>query len=431
MPRRDFITPSTLPAETQSRVITIPASQEWLGLINAALLMLTEEWRYEQLYDTSLTPEATVAAAYEIYVAYLTAVCDMACCQMRYNPFNGRLQQSDDGLTWLDVADGPWTESLYPVFSAMPQPRPETTDAQKKCAAAATAAYVLRNLYAQTGNTLLNVVAATDWEYAGALGSMLGGFLLTIGAAALQPFVAIASLLGIVGVRDQYVDYPLDSADEEQMTCILLENATLESSGAVTFDFNGVYGAIDLDSPKNGLMRFLLTMIGPDALNYAGAIDAGLTPDCDTCGEWCYRWDMTSTDGGFAPQTNPYDGQPDGFWTASVGWQGNDVMQGAGDPENHLVIERSFDETNVESVIATVVSSGVAWEGYIKLYLGASEVGSITWNSAATSRSWAGDVLADRVEFAMYRNGHSVTARLTSLQMSGHLFNPIGEDNCP
>lgn len=298
MPRRDFITPPSLPADTQERCLIIPASQEWLGLVNAALLMLTEEWRYEQLYETSMTPAATAAAAYEMYVRYLEGECGMACCPLRYNPYTGRIQQSNDGgLSWFDVADGPWTESLYPQFSAAPPPRTEPTDEDKLCAAAATAAYVMRNLYTQTGNTLLNYVAATDWEYAGALGSMLTGFLMTIGAAATQPYVAIATLLGIVGVRQQYVDYPLDNDDEEQLKCIFLEWASVEPDGSVTFNFNEVWGAIDLASPKNGLVRFLMTMIGPDAFNFSGSIDAGLTPDCSGCGEpaeFCYQWDLTT-----------------------------------------------------------------------------------------------------------------------------------------
>lgn len=306
MPRRDFITPSTLPSETYQRCILIPASQEWLGLVNAALLMLTEGWRYEQIYETSLTPEQSAAAAYTLYVQYLEGACGLECCPLRINPFNGRLQQSsDDGLTWFDVDDGPWTESLYPPFSAMPLPRPEATDAEKTCAAALTAAYVLRNLYTQTGNTLLNVVAATDWEYAGALGAMLQGFLMVIGAAAVQPFVALASLLGVVGVRQQYVDYPLDNDDEDLLMCILLDNATLQASGAVTFDFQSVWDAINLDSPKNGLVRFLLTMIGPDALNYAGAVDADLGSDCSACEEtWCCIFDFSAGLNGFTIMTN-------------------------------------------------------------------------------------------------------------------------------
>lgn len=247
--------------------------------------MLAEPWRYEQLFETSLTPEETAAAAYGLYVAYLSSECnDMACCPLRINPFNGRLQQSDDGgLTWFDVPDGPWTESLYPPFSAMPLPRPEATADEKKCAAAATAAYVIGNLYEQTGNTLLNAVATTDWDYAGALGSMLTGFLAVIGAVATQPYVALSVLLGIVGVKQQYVDNPLDTDDTERLTCILLDNSTVEATGAVTFSFQAVWDAVDLVSPKQTLVRFLLTMIGPDALNYAGAVDAGLTPDCDAC----------------------------------------------------------------------------------------------------------------------------------------------------
>lgn len=305
MVRRDFRTPPSLPELTQTRCITIPNSQPWLGLVNAALLMLTEAWRYEQVEETDLTPEATAAAAYAMYVQYL-GECPMACCPMRYNPYTGRLQQSDDGgLTWFDVDDGPWTESLYPPFGAMPPVRPESGTEAKLCAAASNAATVYANLYEQTGNYLLNYVAATDWEYAGGLGAMIQGFLMVIGAAAAQPFVAISTLLGVVGVRQQYLDYPLDSQDIEDLTCIMLEHGFVQPSGAVTFDFQAVWDAIDLDSPKNGLVRFLLTMTGPDALNFAGGVDIVASPDCTACNppdEWCYLFDfMGGDDGDFAP----------------------------------------------------------------------------------------------------------------------------------
>jgi len=285
--KRQYLTPPEVPEDIYCRQLQIPNSPEWIGTLTGALypLCFPEAWTQEA---GGISPELAAERFTVIFdtMFYGSGGCeDMACCPMRVNPYNGRLQQSSDGgLTWLDVDDGPWVESLYPAFSGTPPPRPEATEDEKRCAAAATAAYVLTNLYTQTGNTLLNVVAATDWEYAGALGSMLSGFLLTIGAVATQPYVALATLLGIVGVRQQYLDYPLDGDDEDALKCILLENASVQPDGSVTFDFQATWDAIDLDSPKNGLVRFLLTMIGPDALNYGGGVQAGLSPDCSDCG---------------------------------------------------------------------------------------------------------------------------------------------------
>lgn len=317
MANRQYLTPPDIPDDVYCRVLRIPNSPQWIGTLTGVLypLCFSSAWTDE---DGGIAPEAAAERFTQIFNDMFGGAgeCDsMACCPMRINPFNGRLQQSNDGgLTWLDVEDGPWVDSLYPPYSAMPQPRPEVTDADKLCAAAATAAYVLRNLYTQTGNTLLDVVAATDWEYAGALGSMLTGFFMMIGAAALQPYAAIGTLLGIVGVRQQYVDYPLDDDDEERLKCILLGNATLQPSDAVTFDFQAVWDAIDLDSPKNGLVRFLLTMIGPDALNYSGAVDAGLSADCSECGTWCRVIDFEINDGGFVNESYSW-------YENGVGWR--------------------------------------------------------------------------------------------------------------
>lgn len=422
--RRDFRTPPSLPLDTQKRCITIPASQAWLGLVNAALLMLTEAWRYDQVETTDMTPEETAEIAYQMYVQYL-GECAVACCPMRVNPFNGRLQQSHDGgLTWFDVADGPWTESLYPPFSAMPAPRPEPTTAEQKCAAAATAAYVLRNLYEQTGNTLLNVVAATDWEYAGALGAMLQGFLMMIGAVATQPYVAIATLLGIVGVRQQYVDYPLDDDDEERLTCILLENATVQPDSAVTFDFQAVWDAIDLDSPKNGLMRFLLTMIGPDALNYAGAIDAGLTPDCDGCNEtWCMEFDFTTGQHGWSLISSDPGGG--GNYVAGVGFK-QQFVSGEG---SIVSIDIDMPETTLTGYSVTFAADLDSNGGFrgIQVNTPLSTIGTFgNSGTYAATGSWLADRVAVKVH--TYLNNNNTT--LSKVILYGQGENPFGVSNC-
>lgn len=445
MANRQYLTPPDIPDDIYCRVLRIPNSPQWVGTLTGVLypLCFPSAWSDE---DGGISPEAAAARFTQIFNDMFagSGECeDMACCPLRINPYNGRLQQSNDGgLTWFDVEDGPWIDSLYPPFSAMPQPRPEFTEDDKLCAAAATAAYVLRNLYTQTGDTLLNVVAATDWEYASALGSMLSGFLLMIGAVATQPYVAIATLLGIVGVRQQYVDYPLDDDDEERLTCILLEYATLHPSGAVTFDFNGVWGAIDLDSPKNGLVRFLLTMIGPDALNYAGAIDAGLTVDCSPCtAGWCYEFDFTVNDGGWTLSPGGA-----GNYVVGIGWQAE--YQVAGTNGYRLInIERTVSPnmtvTQIEveftysagvQTAGTDTAFGIWGDGYAVpfsptiLLSDADPTSPQVRTQTANVSSLRIQIMPGGRTFNTADPGGSAT--LTKITVRGIGDNPFGADNC-
>jgi len=421
--KRDFRTPPSLPVETITRCITIPNSQEWLGLVNAALLFLTEAWRYDQVELTDLTREETAARAYQMYVEYL-AGCAVACCPLRINPFTGRLQQStDDGATWGDVINGPWDAGEYPETTMLPPPRAESGDDGKACAAAATAARVLFNLYAEVGDKLLNVVAVTDWDYVSALASILTGFLLIIGMLALQPYIAIAALIAIVGVRQQYVDNPLDEDDEALMTCLLLQHSTVQASGSVTFDFQAVWNDVALPTPKNGLMRFLLTMIGPDALNYAGAVDMGITGDCSACGEWCYTFDFAVANGGWV-----VDSGYGGVYSAGA-WRSTHPST-----SELMAIKREFTAAIVTGVTVTYTTGSVANGGYraIDVYNGGTSEGNVTLNAGTGTftTSWSGEKTLTKIRVwldSFQRTGENAVTRVV---VHGIGTNPFGDDNC-
>lgn len=71
MVRKLFICPADFGVSEQCRVLSIPNTQEWLGIFNAALLTLTNVYNYEQLNETDLTPEQCAERAMSIYVSYL------------------------------------------------------------------------------------------------------------------------------------------------------------------------------------------------------------------------------------------------------------------------------------------------------------------------------------------------------------------------
>lgn len=81
MVRKLFITPADIPAGVISRCLEIPASQEWLAVVNAAILLMTNPANYEQLNETDLTPDEAASAAYDLYVRYLEGNCGFMDCE--------------------------------------------------------------------------------------------------------------------------------------------------------------------------------------------------------------------------------------------------------------------------------------------------------------------------------------------------------------
>lgn len=73
--KKPLLTPADIPDDLIVRCIRIPASQEWLGVVNSALLEMTAPWNYEQIDDTDITPEQAAQRAYQIYTDYLLGDC--------------------------------------------------------------------------------------------------------------------------------------------------------------------------------------------------------------------------------------------------------------------------------------------------------------------------------------------------------------------
>lgn len=80
MVRKLFISPPDIPEGEITRCLKIPASQEWLAVVNAAILEMTNPANYEQLNETDLTPEEAAASAYSMYETYLEGECGLMDC---------------------------------------------------------------------------------------------------------------------------------------------------------------------------------------------------------------------------------------------------------------------------------------------------------------------------------------------------------------
>jgi len=330
MPPKQFVTPPTLPEDVVCRILEIPNSKEWLGIFNSALLDLLNQYEYLQVNDTDLTIDETIAKCHEIIYAYFdTGVCG-----------SGDECTLPAGLPVVRLGAGGFIEQL--VGSAFvppegeyalppPDARTEPTAQERRCLAAANAENVLAQLYEMVSDM---VAADVDEQeillaiafFAETILFVAFGFLLP--ALVLLLFAAWVAFLEIA----EFMTADLwDAAFSEKLRCILYDCAT-DDGDVVTFDFNCVNetmaAGVDLLAPTAlvdlrlfGQVSFLLSIIGAQGLNIAGATTEVETADCSDCGAWCHEFDLRETDGGFTAGTAPEC--PSGWsalWHSGTGW---------------------------------------------------------------------------------------------------------------
>lgn len=66
-----FLTPGTAPTAKRCRRLNIPDSVEWLELVNGALVVMINEWNWEQI--DGITPTEAAQAAQDMFLAYQTS----------------------------------------------------------------------------------------------------------------------------------------------------------------------------------------------------------------------------------------------------------------------------------------------------------------------------------------------------------------------
>lgn len=378
-----------------------------------------------------------------------TEFADLQKCppRLRRNPGTGAWQLSDDGLTWFDVAEGPWTEDLFdPPPSPAPRPRYESGGASQRCAAAANAENVLHATFNGTAD-YLSPTNNTATDVALGVGGIIAAllFLPVVGWLFLVPIIGGIIAASIVFNRSDY-----DSEVAERLRCILYCNAEVDGGGVVTFNFAGVKDDISGESGNPWpALSYILDMITPDGLNTAGgttAVDdtSCYCPECDDV--WCYVFDFALGNGGFTVRqyANPTAFQGTysaGAWRGEYA-QGTDFVRhrvaiGHSMPANTVVtkLRVEFDYTlgyfdaqdpgfwwrfsaqmGGETIIlhddASWVPTGVEeWEGELE-----TNDLSLQISTGGAARSYSGTI-----------SGSSAIHKIT---LWGRGTNPFGEDNC-
>jgi len=428
--RKEFLTPPGIPSGVTCRTLKMPSSKEFLGIFNSALLNMLEAWRYEQVNDTDLTVEETVAKVREILNEFwLTSECDV-CYQPTGQPFIRLGEFGEYQMLGNDGWGVPTGDYAIPPVT----PREGGTDEDKRCLAAANATRTLELLYENVSDSYAG--AATEAE---ALINLLLALATLIAGAISLAAAAIIAIAGIV-FRIIYDTVAVVGADywtsdfNEILQCALFECSVVDGAGVVTFDFSCFNDKLarKIDVFTNpywvalyGQIQYFMTIIGVDGLNLAGATTSITTADCSACTEsWCFEMDFALSSYGWTLNpTNPY-----GTWVSGQGWTGTAGLGG-----KVLFIDLAFDMTLITQVEAVwqVVSNP---NNNGSCALGGSTIfGWSGQNNGEFSDGWVGESNADAVTWGQGNGeggGGGGDFYLKRMTFRGEGVCPFGEPNC-
>lgn len=441
-----------MPEASECRSLIIPSSAQWLGIFNSALLELTQAYNYEQVNETDLTPDEVASYCFEQYVSWLSSTCgsggDCPLPGTEAPPFRigpgGHLEQAVDG-SWVAP------EGIYELPPVPPRTNPSEID--RICLAAANAAKTLSDTY----EAMIDAYNE-DLDPSFGLAQLAG----TVGTTIAVGLGYISFGLGTVifGVFQLFYEAfqwlttdSWDAAFTEKVECYLIECAS-DDAGVVTFDYDCFMQKVAADTNLHedltdirrfGQIWYMMQFIGVEGLNLAGATTAITDADC-SCNTWCYEFDFTTGNGGFAAitQTSPIFWQAVPVWVSGQGWVAGEARQtGSNNRWQGSSVVKSFASTVVTGIemhysatagqcstgsncdtYGLVDNSGVVVTGE---WVGSPTPGVLYWAGTRTMTS-----ISPRIQSSFCTNGcvPSGAAVITKLVMSGNGANPFGSDNC-
>ena len=470
MARRLYLTPNSIEGGTddQCRLFRLPL--ELVPYLTGAIAPLTEPWRWEQ-FGTM-----TVEEAAERWAAILQSVeetCggdEPVICDIPADPdlgveFRIRIIRRGAGGHTEELVDGEWVTPTGD-YEVPPLPaREEATEVDRLCLAAANASNVLATMYEEITDAI-----AIELSAASVFGAIYDYAIAVLGLFAGATAAAYASL------GKTFFDIFVETADTlgsdvwnadftEELTCFMLAYAQDDGFGHITFEWPVMRSAITEEFIKAGSefdidrgllwgqVGYLFDILAADGIDAAGATTAIDEYECDNCGDWCYTFDFTASDGGWTAitptDTSFYSGSPGtrppwGTYVAGQYWNGRAYTNPA---LNYLYINKTWASAR------TITRISVEYEyrniqgtlsDLLRLYNGATTTTVISINPPNCADSgWAtidsGEISipATKAQFSLQavrgsqacgpEEGYIHVRRIT---IWGEGSNPFGSDNC-
>lgn len=440
-----YQTPPSTPLDVVCRTLRIPSSLEWLGIFNAAMLTMLNVYNWEQVNDTDLTVDETIALVSAMLIDYW----DTQGCTTNEMPFQ------PGGYALLRLGAGGHVQQAIldewgaPVgdYAIPPVPeREEPTTYERKCLAAANAANVLYLVYE----------AVTDAVAQGLSETEIVALMVAIAVATVGLFLGLviealvwalyALFLAFIEIAEFMTIDLWDATFTEMLTCVLY-NCAADNGNVITFDWqcvnDGIATTVDLNNANAldqlrlfGQVSFMLSVIGVDGLNAAGATTAITAYDCDGCGVWCYEWDLTQGLGGWTL-----------VWgVATVGGieAANDVANSTRRATISMTFPADIQITKMEMVFSAMAGNTPNYQYATMILYNPPDP---QWRVDANYSGTVTDVLFTNVP-APQDGGYVAESMLVSLMVDaaaggytgwgyiktvrlfGNGENPFGEDNC-
>jgi len=290
-----YLTPEDLPEAADCRRLFIPANTEWLAIVSGALTELLKSWNWEQ--SGSVTVPEAVAAMQSMIDGYYASVCDE--CEL---PEGGRIIRLGEFGEFEELLNGAWQEPTGD-YELPPIPaREDPTEEERKCLAAKNAINVLKLAYEDMTDSynldLDPAVALTVWA-----GNFSTVVLVALGFLSFSVGTVLFGMWTLMYQALEFLTEDVwDEEFDEKAVCALLLTAS-DVEGVVTFDWrqfmDNLALNVNLFDPSIGELRlfgqiwYMLSIIGADGLNQAGATTAITDADCSFCpgGGICVTFD--------------------------------------------------------------------------------------------------------------------------------------------
>lgn len=255
---------------------------------------------------------------------------------LRWNPDTNTVQQTPDGgSTWID------NPSADPRAGAGFQ-LPPRGGSDPQCNAAENMTVKLKGMVnifeaelsqLQSVNALVDLVLVFLPEVGIVLEALLAAteLVLTIGSSAIS--AAFTDDQWDIVKCILYCDIASDGTVDQTRFDKILDDMHIQNSTVV---YDVLYTLFTLSLGVNGITN-------------AGATGDAVG-DCSGCAcEWCYEWDFTLSDGGFAATV--IDGIPFGTYAAGVGWQPHIQDDGCSNHAyTYLLKDLGFTADNIAGV---------------------------------------------------------------------------------
>lgn len=281
-----YLTPDDIPEDDVCRPLSIPASSDWLAFFGGALTELTKTYNWQQW--GTLSVDDTVAKMQEIVDNWYAGAC---CALPDGSPFfrlglNGNIEQFVNGEWVAPVGD--WALPMIPA-------RTEPTAQERRCLAAANAAYALQLLYEDLADSFADTLSEVDAavKLAVAVG---GGIALLFGLITAAILQSAGFVFAGVYAAVEFITIDVWDEDFTDTLRCLLYNCSTDDGSVVHFDYvcvnENLFNATELfDITLNQQRLFfqlavMLSWLGNEALDYAGtatAIEEADCADCVTC----------------------------------------------------------------------------------------------------------------------------------------------------